>query len=52
MEQILETIGKTVQYLIASRTVEDFRMGNDIYDVILKYSDSERSSPEDLNRIL
>ena len=48
----LETIGKTVQYLIAGRTVGDFRMGNDIYDVILKYSDAERSSPEDLNRIL
>jgi HAE1 family hydrophobic/amphiphilic exporter-1 len=48
----LETIGKTVQYLIAGRTVGDFRMGNDIYDVILKYSDSERSRPEDLNRIL
>lgn len=48
----LETIGKTVQYLIAGRTVGDFRMGNDIYDVILKYSDSERSSPDDLKRVI
>jgi len=48
----LETIGKTVQYLIAGRTVGDFRMGNDIYDVILKYSDSERSSPNDLKRVI
>ena len=48
----LETIGKTVQYLIAGRTVGDFRMGNDIYDVILRYSDAERSSPDDLNRII
>ncbi len=48
----LETIGKTIQYLIAGRFVGDFRMGNDIYDVILKYADSERKSPDDLKRVI
>lgn len=48
----LETIGKTIQYLIAGRQVGDFRMGNDIYDVIIRYSEDQRSNPEDLKRII
>ena len=28
----IETIGRTVQYLIAGRQVGDFRLGNDIYE--------------------
>ena len=48
----LDIIGKTVQYLIAGRQVGDFRMGNDIYDVMLRYSDLMRNSPDDLKSII
>jgi len=48
----LETIGRTVQYLIAGRQVGDFRMGNDIYDVMIRYSEGQRKSPEDLKRVI
>lgn len=48
----LDTIGQTIQYLIAGRTIGDFRMGNDIYDVILKYPQNQRKSPDDLKRII
>ncbi len=48
----LETIGRTVQYLIAGRTVGDFRMGNDIYNVMLQYPEAQRTNPDDLKRIL
>ncbi len=48
----LDTLGKTVQYLIAGRQVGDFRMGNEIYNVVLRYSDDERNDPNDLKRII
>lgn len=48
----LDVIGKTVQYLISGRRVGDFRMGNDIYDVIVKFASQDRSRPDDLSRIL
>jgi HAE1 family hydrophobic/amphiphilic exporter-1 len=48
----LDVLGRTVQYLIAGKQVGDFRMGNDIYDVVLRYTDLNRSDPDDLNKIL
>lgn len=47
----IETIGKTVQYLIAGREVGDFRLGNDTYEVIIRYDAKDRSSPSDLKKI-
>lgn len=47
----LDTIGKTIQYLISGRQVGDFRMGTDIYDVVLHYDISNRNEPKDLKRI-
>lgn len=48
----LDTLGKTVQYLISGRQVGDFRMGNDIYNVILQYSDLNRHDPSDLKKVI
>lgn len=48
----LETIGKTVQYLIAGRQVGEFRMGNDIYEVLIRFGEQDRTSPDDLRNIL
>lgn len=48
----LDTIGKTIQYLISGRQVGDFRMENDIYDVLLRYDESQRTNPIDLKKIL
>ncbi len=48
----LDTIGRTVQYLIAGRQVGDFRMGNDIYNVVMRYSDDKRDNPEDIKTII
>ncbi len=47
----IETIGKTIQYLIAGRQVGDFRMGTDIYDVLLGYDIKDRSDPTDIKKI-
>ncbi len=47
----IETIGKTVQYLIAGRNVGDFRLGNDIYEVIIRYDVADRSDPSDIKKI-
>lgn len=47
----IESIGKTIQYLISGRQIGDFRMGSDIYDVILRYSTSERNDPDDIKKI-
>ena len=47
----IETIGKTIQYLIAGRQVGDFRMGTDIYDVIIGYDIKDKSSPADIKKI-
>ncbi|RTK92354.1 MAG: efflux RND transporter permease subunit [Rickettsiales bacterium] len=45
------TIGRTIQYLIAGRQVGDFRMGTDIYDVIIRYNTMDRNEPADLKKI-
>ncbi|MDG1437144.1 MAG: efflux RND transporter permease subunit [Rickettsiaceae bacterium] len=47
----INTIGKTIQYLIAGRQVGDFRLGNDIYDVMLRYDVKDRNTPSDLKKI-
>lgn len=47
----IETIGKTIQYLIAGRQVGDFRIGTDIYDVIIGYDVKDRNNPTDIKKI-
>ena len=47
----INTIGKTIQYLIAGRQVGDFRLGNDIYDVMIRYDIKDRNDPNDLKKI-
>ncbi len=46
-----ETIGRTIQYLIAGRQVGDFRMGTDIYDVMIRFNEKDRNEPADLKKI-
>ena len=48
----LDNIGTTVQYLIAGRQVGDFRMGNDIYEIILQYNKDNRNKVSDLSKVL
>lgn len=48
----LDNIGKTVQYLMAGRQVGDFRMGNDIYEIILQYNKDNRNKVSDLSKVL
>ena len=47
----IETIGKTIQYLIAGKDVGDFRKGNDIYDVTIRYDVKNRNTPSDIRKI-
>lgn len=47
----IDTIGRTIQYLIAGRQVGDFRMGNDIYEVIIRYDIEDSNEPSDLRKI-
>ncbi|MCF8494620.1 MAG: efflux RND transporter permease subunit [Rickettsiaceae bacterium] len=47
----IEKIGKTIQYLIAGRQVGDFRMGSDIYDVLISYDIKDKSDPTDIKKI-
>ena len=47
----IETIGRTVQYLIAGREVGHFRLGNDTYEVMIRYDEKDRNSPSDLKKI-
>ncbi len=47
----IDTIGRTVQYLIAGRQVGDFRLGNDIYEVMIRYDVKDRNEPSDLKKI-
>ncbi|HJD55183.1 MAG TPA: efflux RND transporter permease subunit [Rickettsia endosymbiont of Pyrocoelia pectoralis] len=45
-------IGRTVQYLLAGQQVGDFRMGNDLYDVMLQFNQKDRSNINDFSKIL
>ncbi|CAK6512553.1 MAG: Multidrug transporter [Rickettsia helvetica] len=48
----LANIGKTVQYLLAGQQIGDFRMGNDLYDVILQFNQKDRKDISDFSKIL
>ncbi|HJD64891.1 MAG TPA: efflux RND transporter permease subunit [Rickettsia endosymbiont of Diachasma alloeum] len=48
----MANIGKTVQYLLAGQQVGDFRMGNDLYEVMLQFNQKDRSSISDFSKIL
>lgn len=48
----MTNIGKTVQYLLAGQQVGDFRMGNDLYEVILQLNQKDRSNIGDFSKIL
>lgn len=47
----VEIVGKTVQYLIAGRSIGDFRIGTNIYDVLMRYALEDRNQPDDLKKI-
>lgn len=47
----LENLGRTVQYLVAGRQVGDFRLGNEIYDVIIRFDEQDRNSAASLDKI-
>ncbi len=47
----LDTLGTTIQYLIAGKSIGDFRMGNDIYDVVIRFDDQDRNSAASLKKI-
>ncbi|MCZ6903316.1 MAG: efflux RND transporter permease subunit, partial [Rickettsia endosymbiont of Ixodes persulcatus] len=48
----LANIGKTVKYLLAGQQIGDFRMGNDLYDVILQFNQKDRKDISDFSKIL
>lgn len=48
----LANIGRTVQYLLAGQQIGDFRMGNDLYDVTLRFSQENRRNISDFSKIL
>jgi HAE1 family hydrophobic/amphiphilic exporter-1 len=48
----LDTIGKTVQYLMAGRQVGDFRIGHDIYTVMLRFDQSRRNTADSVKNIM
>ncbi len=48
----LGEIGSTIQYLVAGKTVGDFMMGNEIYEVTLRCSKDNLSKVSDLRKII
>ncbi|AGJ02210.1 Hydrophobe/amphiphile efflux-1 [Rickettsia prowazekii str. Breinl] len=48
----LANIGKTLQYLIAGQQIGAFRMGNNLYNVILQFNQKDRQDISDLSKIL
>ncbi|AAU03645.1 efflux RND transporter permease subunit [Rickettsia typhi] len=48
----LANIGKTLEYLLAGRQIGAFRMGNNLYDVILQFNQKDRQNISDLSKIL
>ena len=48
----LETIGVTIQYLVAGTRIGDFQLGNDNYEVTLRYNREDRSYVNDVKQIL
>ncbi len=47
----ISTIGRTIQYLISGKTVGDFRIGTNTYDVLIRYNKKDRNQPSDLSKI-
>ena len=47
----IDTISKTIQYIIAGRQVGDFRLGNDIYEVMIHYEIKDCNDSADLKKI-
>ncbi len=47
----LDSIGRTVQYLIAGKKVGQFQIGNDTYDINLKYALADRDNINSLSAI-
>lgn len=47
----LDKIGRTLQYLIAGKRVDDFRMGSEIYDVVLRYDEKHLKNISDIRQI-
>lgn len=47
----LDAIGHTIQYLITGKQVGDFRIGSEIYDVILRCNENKRNTPESIKNI-
>jgi len=47
----MESIGTTLQYLIAGRNVGDFRMDNETYEVTMRYAKDDRDKISDLSKI-
>jgi len=47
----IEDIASNIQYLIGGKQVGDFRMGNDIYEVMLQYSKSNKENVNDIKKI-
>ena len=47
----IESIGKTIQYLISGKEVGDFRIGNDIYKALIRYDKKDRNEITDLQKI-
>ena len=37
----LDNISSTIQYLISGKSIGDFMIGNDVYDVILQYKPND-----------
>jgi HAE1 family hydrophobic/amphiphilic exporter-1 len=48
----IDDIGTSLSYFIDGKRVGDFRMGNDIYNVILQYNVENRSNVSDLRKIM
>ncbi|AFB20769.1 efflux RND transporter permease subunit [Rickettsia canadensis] len=48
----LANIGKTVQYLLAGQQMGDFRIGNDLYNVILQFNPKDRKDISAFSKIL
>ncbi|MFV9936311.1 MAG: efflux RND transporter permease subunit [Rickettsia endosymbiont of Haemaphysalis japonica] len=48
----LANIGKTVQYLLVGQQIGNFRMSNNLYDVILQFNQKDRKDISDFSKIL
>ena len=47
----LEDVGNTLQYLLAGKKVSDFSIGNDTYEVNLRYDKNDKNKISDIGKI-